>query len=137
MAVQTSDAMDILHHLRGKFGSDAIAPQETKDEVPTLWAPREKVVEMLRHLKGEVLASYPMLYDLTAIDERLHKSRKGLPPCDFSVVYHLLSFERNQDIRIKVPLVGEYPSIPSATRASRSGRRRRCATPKTRSACGR
>jgi len=80
-----------------------------------LWAPRQKVVEILRYLKNEVLARYPMLYDLTAIDERLHKSRHGLPPCDFSVVYHLLSFERNQDIRPKVPLDGEYPSTPSVT----------------------
>ena len=29
MAVQTSEALDILHHLRGKFGPDAVTPQET------------------------------------------------------------------------------------------------------------
>ncbi len=115
MAVQTSNATEILHHLRGKFGADAITTQETMDEVPTFWTPRSKVTDILRHLKSEVLGPYPMLYDLLGIDERLHKSRDGLPPCDFSVVYHLLSFERNQDIRIKVPLQGEYPSTPTVT----------------------
>ncbi len=115
MAVHTSDAKGILDHLREKFGADAVKPQETVDGIPTMWAPRERVVEILRHLKSEVEGSYLMLYDLTAIDERLHKSRNGLPPCDFSVIYHLLSFDRNQDIRIKVPLTGEYPSTPSVT----------------------
>ncbi len=52
MAVQTSHAMDILHHLRGRFGADAITPQETVDEMPTFWAPREKVVDILRFLKS-------------------------------------------------------------------------------------
>ncbi|MDA8104923.1 MAG: NADH-quinone oxidoreductase subunit C/D, partial [Nitrospiraceae bacterium] len=35
------------------------------------------------------------------------------PESDFTVVYHLLSYGRNQDIRVKVPLKGEYPSLPS------------------------
>jgi len=54
-----------------------------------------------------------MLYDLTAIDERSRGHRIGQPPSDFTVVYHLLSFGRNKDIRVKVPLVGERPGIPS------------------------
>jgi len=29
------------------------------------------------------------------------------------VVYHLMSFDRNADLRIKVPLDGEYPALPS------------------------
>ncbi len=52
-----------------------------------------------------------MLYDLTAIDERSRKDKTGLPESDFTIVYHLTSLERNEDIRIKVPLTGEYPSI--------------------------
>ncbi len=43
-----------------------------------------------------------MLYDLTAIDERLRQNRAGQPQADFTVVYHLMSFERNADIRVKV-----------------------------------
>ena len=40
-----------------------------------------------------------MLYDLTAIDERVRTHRDGQPASDFTVVYHLLSFERNEDVR--------------------------------------
>ncbi len=66
--------------------------------------PRENVHEILRYLKSDVEQPYRMLYDLTAIDERVRVNRQGQPPSDFTVVYHLLSFERNEDIRIKVPL---------------------------------
>ncbi len=56
-----------------------------------------------------------MLYDLTAIDERRRAEKINQPESDFTIVYHLTSFERNEDIRIKVPLKGEYPSIQSIT----------------------
>jgi NADH-quinone oxidoreductase subunit C/D len=54
-----------------------------------------------------------MLYDLTAVDERLRKNRQGLPSADFTVVYHLLSIDRNSDVRLKVALMGDNPSLPS------------------------
>src|SRR3546814_6079257 len=62
-----------------------------------------------------------MLYDLTAVDERLRKYRRDLPASDFTVVYQLLSIERDMtrsgspDIRLKVALQGEYPHLPTAT----------------------
>jgi NADH-quinone oxidoreductase subunit C/D len=70
---------------------------------------------VLRHLKEGVERPYRMLYDLTAIDERERRHRPEQPPCDFTVVYHLLSFERNADVRIKVPLVGDTPTLKTAT----------------------
>jgi NADH-quinone oxidoreductase subunit C/D len=56
-----------------------------------------------------------MLYDLCGIDERKRIHRQGQPAGDFTVVYHLTSLERNQDIRLKVALTGEYPTITSIT----------------------
>ncbi len=56
-----------------------------------------------------------MLYDLTGIDERTRTNRNGQPDSDFTVVYHLTSFERNEDIRIKVPLKENNLTIPSIT----------------------
>ncbi len=41
--------------------------------------------------------------------------RDGQPASDFTVVYHLTSPERNEDLRIKIPATGEYPSVPSIT----------------------
>ena len=59
--------------------------------------------------------SYPLLYDLCGVDERDRAKKNGLPSADFTIVYHLFSFERNDFIRLKVALQGEYPSIPSIT----------------------
>src|SRR5262245_14421805 len=52
-----------------------------------------------------------MLFDLTAVDERLRKHREGMPPSDFTLVYQLLSIERNADLRLKVALLGDHPSF--------------------------
>ena len=107
--------VDIQTTLTERFGDAAIGTQETCDGVPTLWISKEKVCDVLRFLKSEVESPYRMLYDLTAIDERTRTHRNGCPDSDFTVVYHLLSFDRNHDIRIKVPLNGEFPSLPTIT----------------------
>ncbi|MBZ0157534.1 MAG: NADH-quinone oxidoreductase subunit C/D [Alphaproteobacteria bacterium] len=111
---------DIVHELRQRFGEGAFVQQETRDAFPTLWVRKEQAGETLRYLKTETERPYRMLYDLTAIDERVRSQRPGQPGSDFTVVYHLLSFGRNEDIRIKVPLQGEHPSLPSITPLWRS-----------------
>lgn len=105
----------IQDELKMKFGDAILAEQQTADRIPTLWIAKERNVEILRFLKNEVHQPYRMLYDLTAIDERNRKNRQDQPDSKFTVVYHLLSFHRNQDIRIKVPLNEDYPSLPSIT----------------------
>mgnify|MGYP001796922834 CR=1 FL=1 len=61
---------------------------------------------MLGCLKTKVEKPYRTLYDLTAIDERVRSSRDGQPPSDFTVAYHLLSYDLNPAIRLKVALDG-------------------------------
>lgn len=95
-----------------RLGSAAVL-EPTCDRIPTVWVTKEHVHGLLTHLKYEVEQPYKMLYDLTAIDERMRTHRDGQPPSDFTVVYHLLSFDRNEYIRIKVPLVEPRLSLPS------------------------
>lgn len=109
------DAPDILEDLRERFGA-AIGPcQATRDAVPTQWVERSRVCDILRYLKLEAERPYRMLYDLTAIDERTRIHREGQPASDFTVVYHLLSFARNADIRIKVALAAGDAVMPTIT----------------------
>jgi NADH-quinone oxidoreductase subunit C/D len=109
-----SDNVTIERELKSRFG-EVFTSQETADGIPTLWVPPEKTRDILHYLKNEVSRPYRMLYDLTAIDERVRKNRAGQPESDFTVLYHLLSFDRNEDIRIKVPLRGENPSVRTIT----------------------
>jgi NADH-quinone oxidoreductase subunit C/D len=55
------------------------------------------------------------LYDLCGIDERDRAKKGNIPAKDFTVAYHLFSFNHNRFIRLKVGLEGEYPSMPSIT----------------------
>ena len=105
---------NIIDELTERFGKEAVNPQSTLDGIPTLWVPRHKLREILFYLKKGVRGPYRMLYDLFAMDERVRSRRQGQPESDFTVVYHLLSFERNEDVRVKVALKGERPSLPSS-----------------------
>lgn len=105
---------EILEELQGRFGKDAFGVQSC-DEVQTLWVPSDKMHAVFHYLKLEAPQPYRMLYDLTAVDERVRSNRQGQPACDFTVVYHLLSFDRNTDLRIKVGIRDEKLRIPSVT----------------------
>ncbi|HTP32901.1 MAG TPA: NADH-quinone oxidoreductase subunit C/D [Candidatus Acidoferrales bacterium] len=109
IAVSTS-----AQEIAGRLGPAAI-PQATHDRIPTFWVPKDRVVALLRSLKEEVEQPYKMLYDLSAIDERMRAHRDGQPASDFTVVYHLLSFGRNEYLRIKVALTEGRLSLPSIT----------------------
>ena len=87
--------------------------QSTRDEFPTVWVAPERLRSLMRHLKTGVESPYGMLYDLTVVDERNRRHRPGQPVSDFTTVYHLISFGRNRDIRVKVALTGDRPAVPS------------------------
>ena len=105
----------IHEELQDKIGQGVLTPQSTCDGVPTYWATKDNVHDLLRYLKDEVSQPYRMLYDLTAIDDRTRKHRDSQPNNDFTVVYHLLSFDRNQYVRIKVPLTDDRLTLDSVT----------------------
>jgi NADH-quinone oxidoreductase subunit C/D len=108
-----SDNQGSFQELQDRFGPATLVSQVTCDEFPTVWVSQDKLHDVLRYLKEKANKPYRMLYDLTAIDERVRVNRPGQPDSNFTVVYHLLSFERNEDIRIKVALKGEHPTLPS------------------------
>jgi len=106
---------EIFEELRRRFGDGAVTSQETRDGVDTCWTRPADAPALLRHLKREVDRPFPMLFDLTAVDERERTDRRGQPASDFTVVYHLLSFDRNRDLRVKVPLAEGSASLPTIT----------------------
>jgi len=105
----------VLAELTERYGADRVTPQATADDVPTAWVPAEHVRVMLRWLKTEAPRPYRMLYDLFALDERARGARSRVEGRDFTVVYHLLSHDRNEDLRLKVALAGDDPCLPTVT----------------------
>lgn len=104
----------IEQEIIGRFGRSVLG-QDTIDRIQTFWVAKERAPGLLRFLKEEIDRPYRMLYDLSAIDERMRAHREGQPPSEFTVVYHLLSFERNEYLRIKVALPETRLSLPSIT----------------------
>ena len=111
-----SDNHNVIADLVSKLGDQAILHQQfTKDGTTAIWTKKENLISLLKYLKTEITLPFKMLYDLTCIDERTRTNRSDQPESDFTVVYHLTSFERNEDIRIKVPLKDKDLLIPSIT----------------------
>ena len=110
--MQTAESMvhsQVEEGLYRQFGQDQFTVQLTADSILTLWVSRSLLSDVLRFLKPQ----FSMLYDLFAIDERTRENRAGQPAADYTVVYQLLSMERNDDIRIKVALSEPDLNLPT------------------------
>jgi NADH-quinone oxidoreductase subunit C/D len=107
---------NIISEIRSRFDDQIILhDQSTIDAIPTIWIGKDNLVQILKYLKNSIGLPYKMLFDLTAIDERTRSHRDGQPSSDFTVVYHLTSFGRNEDLRIKVALKEADLNIPTIT----------------------
>ncbi len=108
-------AATIAQEITDRLGP-AVTPQKTLDRIPTFWVEKDRVFDLMSFLKEKIDRPYKMLYDLSAIDERMRQHRDGQPASDFTVVYHLLSLERNEYVRIKTALKEDHLSLASITR---------------------
>jgi len=106
---------NILDEIKSKFGESQIFIHAAADGIPTVWVPKEKIESILSFCKKNISNPYKMLYDITAIDERSRADKTIQPESDFTVVYHLFSFGRNEYLRIKAALKESSPSLPSIT----------------------
>lgn len=106
---------DIAENLKNRFTDAIQLVQQSNDAFPTIWIKKDHIVPVLQYLKTEPSLAYKFLYDLSAVDEQARNNTLGQPKSRFTVVYQLLSFSRNQFLRIKVALTNERPSLPSIT----------------------
>jgi NADH-quinone oxidoreductase subunit C/D len=113
-AAHTQQIPALAHELSGRFG-DACRLQATLDGIPTFWVAAERLVEVAAYLKTDADQPYSMLYDISALDERLREHRDGQPPADFTVFYHLLSLARAAEVRLKVALSEDRLRVPTLT----------------------
>jgi len=90
-------------------------PQTARDEIPTFWIAKHDIHEAVRSLRHDVPNPYKLLYDVTAIDDRARTHRDSQPKSDFTAVYHLYSFGRNEYVRLKVALDESDLSLPTIT----------------------
>ncbi|TBW54415.1 NADH-quinone oxidoreductase subunit C/D [Marinobacter halodurans] len=109
----------VLEALGKHLGAQVMIEQTTLTGMPVVWLPRERLLEALAFLKG-LPEGFTMLFDLSAIDERLRSQRVDLPPADFTVFYHLVSLDRNRDLMLKVAIDEGDLSLPSCVSVFRN-----------------
>jgi len=122
--------------LKEKFGESVVQAHQASDML-TFHVTEGRLKEVLTFLKAEAAPKYLRLDDLTAIDE---SARRGLQPYgayagtvaheisggepdrplreaypDYTLVYHLLSFDPPSRLRLKVGLKGKDPVTHTIT----------------------
>jgi NADH-quinone oxidoreductase subunit C/D len=108
--------LTVTNVIKQRFSEQIILYEEpVSDDAHTIWVRKEDIGTLLGYLKNELTGPFKMLYDLTAIDERSRNTGNRGIESDFTIVYYLTSLTRNEDLRIKVPLTGEFPSIDTIT----------------------
>lgn len=95
--------------LFARFGAPSFVQQPSPDNTPTLWLGTDQLLEVLHHLRPR----FPMLLDLFGVDERL-REHKPTAAADFTVIYHLLNLADREEIRLKVSVSIDQPTVPSA-----------------------
>jgi NADH-quinone oxidoreductase subunit B/C/D len=123
--------------LKEKFG-DAIRQTPETSDMLTYHVEESRVKEVLKFLKTEASPKYLRLDDLTAIDESARRDQKPITHYDgtvaheisadgksarpdkeiypdYTLVYHLLSFEPPGRLRLKVGLMGREPATRTIT----------------------
>jgi NADH dehydrogenase I D subunit len=103
---------DLPASLKERFGDRVRQTLHTSDMI-TFHVDETSLKDVLRFLKKESKPRFRRLEDLTAIDESARRNRKDHP--DFTLVYHLLSYESASRVRLKVGLHGQDPTTHSVT----------------------
>jgi NADH-quinone oxidoreductase subunit C/D len=106
---------DAAAALSARLGDGVVAVQATSDPFPTLWLTPGAFVEAHRILKHDIDRPFPLLADLYAIDETRRRHRDGQPDAGVTLTSHLVSLDRNADVRLKLALDGDAPTAPTIT----------------------
>jgi len=91
------------------------AVENIVDDIQTFWVDKSQLSALMQVVRYDLEQPFEMCFDLTAIDET-RREHKASHVSDFTVSYHLRSYNRNQDIRIKVALSGEDKTLASVCR---------------------
>ena len=95
-----------LGAIRKSFPDDTLVAEVPGGDLQTFRVDRKVLVELARHLKDDPDLDFKLLLDVCGVDYPERAER-------FESVYHLASLTHGHRIRLKVPLPGDAPVVPS------------------------
>jgi len=101
---------NLAKDLKNRFGDNIRSTPHISDML-TLHVDQASLKDVLRLLKTR--RAFQRLEDLTAVDESARRDQADYP--DYTLVYHLLSYDTASRIRLKVALHGQDPVAESIT----------------------
>jgi len=101
----TTDSLDDLADLIGAAETEGVLDTRIANGELTVWATRSGLRALVGYLRDNAACRFTSLIDITAVDWPGRERR-------FEVVYHFLSMQQNQRIRVKIA-VGEDESVQS------------------------
>ncbi len=113
---QQSSVIDLVDEIKNLSShiqlTKVSAIENIVDDTPSFWVDKKYLCVLMTLLKCELSKPFDMCFDMTAIDEseRMHKTELF---SDFTLSYHLRSYQRNQDVRIKVAVGADDASVDS------------------------
>lgn len=117
-------AREVLERLQKKFPQEVLGTHSMHGD-DTAVVPRTALLTICTWLKESPAMDFAMLTDLTTVDylgmkpnvrvasPGAEKAGSGVGKPRFEVVYHLNSLSHGIRLRLKVPLEGDDPSLPS------------------------
>ncbi|WOH39033.1 NADH-quinone oxidoreductase subunit C/D [Thalassotalea fonticola] len=85
------------------------------DNIETYWVAKKHLTMLMYLLKQQLDDGFDFCFDITAIDERVRENKLCAQVADFTLVYHLRSYARNRDVRIKVALTSHDKSVETVS----------------------
>jgi NADH-quinone oxidoreductase subunit C/D len=105
--------IDEIMDLSPKLNLRAVtAVENVVDDISTFWVDKNQLLQLMQVVRHELNHPFAMCFDLAGIDET-ERQHKAVHLQDFTVSYHLRSYERNSDIRIKVGLSSNDKQLAS------------------------
>jgi NADH dehydrogenase I D subunit len=111
--VELSEGDRILAQVLEKRFGEAVGLATVTSDILTFQVEEARIKDVLKYLKNEASPRFLRLDDLTAVDESARRSQEGRS--DYTLIYHLLSYDSASRVRLKVALFGSAPVTGSIT----------------------
>ena len=107
----TDSLQALLAHAKERFGEAVLDAREHVGEL-TFTIERGQLLRICRWLRDDARFAFEQLIDLCGVDYQEYGEGRYQGP-RFAVVYHLLSVNRNQRLRVRTFLDDEFPVVDS------------------------